>query len=203
MRLVKYVSCALAALSLTGCAQIIGQISAADALKKAKACVDEAKATPEHQMVAARIWQFDNTDTAVKLSDPTPLTPPEREALVQSHNRVAPCRQIVITHDNQFAAWETPYWQDYFQRSDEIFYKLASGELPVGIANKLAIESQGRFQADVSRGHADAVRVEEIQRQQAAQAMLQASAQIAASQPRMSTTNCMWSGNMINCTSMR
>jgi hypothetical protein len=26
-------------------------------------------------------------------------------------------------------AWETPYWEEYFQRSDAIFYKLASGEI--------------------------------------------------------------------------
>jgi hypothetical protein len=73
----------------------------------------------------------------------------------------------------------------------------------VGLANKLAIESNGKFQVDVSRGHADAVRIEEAQRQRAAEALLQASSQIAASQPRMTTTNCMWMGNMLNCTSMQ
>jgi hypothetical protein len=195
--------CAFAVLALSGCAAIIGQVTAADAIKKAKACFADVHATPEYRMVAARLWQFDDTDTAVKLSDPNPLTPAERNALVQVHNKVAPCRQIIISHDNQFAAWETPYWEDYFQRSDEIFYKLASGELPVGIANKMAIESQGKFQADVSRGHADAVQVAEVQRQQAAEAMMRAGAQLAASQPRMTTTNCSWFGNTLNCTSMR
>jgi hypothetical protein len=60
-------------------------------------------------------------------------------------------RQIILAHDNAYAAWETPYWQDYFQRSDQIFYKLASGEISVGLANKLAIESNGKFQTDVWR----------------------------------------------------
>jgi hypothetical protein len=75
----------------------------------------------------------------------------------------------------------------------------------VGVANKLVIESNGKFQADVSQGHAEAVRFEEIQRQQAAQAMLQASAVMAAAQPRptMTTTNCNWLGNQLNCTSLR
>jgi hypothetical protein len=111
---------------------------------------------------------------------------------------------VLIAYDNRFAAWETQYLQELYHRSDEIFYKLASGELPVGIANKLSIESAGKFQVDVSKGHAEAVRIEEAQRQRAAEAMLQASAQIAASQPRpqMTTTNCHWLGNMLNCTTM-
>jgi hypothetical protein len=37
--------------------------------------------------------------------------------------------------------------QAMHQRADQIFYKLASGELPVGVANKLYIESSGQFQA--------------------------------------------------------
>jgi hypothetical protein len=47
-----------------------------------------------------------------------------------------------------------------YQRSDAIFYKLASGEIPVGLANKLLIECRGKFQVDVSKGHANAVRLE-------------------------------------------
>lgn len=204
MRVITSLVCAIAVLTLAGCAAIIGQVTAVDAAKKFKACVADYKSTPEYQTIAARLWQFDDTDTAPKLSDPKPLTPAERNALVLVHNKAVQCRQIIISHDNQFAAWETPYWQDYFQRSDEIFYKLASGELPVGTANKLAIESQGKFQADASRGHADAVQVAEVQRQQAAEAMMQAGGQLAASQPRphMTTTNCTWLGNTLNCTSM-
>jgi hypothetical protein len=106
-----------------------------------------------------------------------------------------------VSHDRRYAAWETQYWEEYFQRSDAIFYKLASGEIPVGLANKLSIEGAGKFQTDVSKGHADAVRVEEAQQQRAAEAMMQAGAQLAASQPRTTTTNCTWLGNTLNCTS--
>ena len=126
-------------------------------------------------MLYTRVWAFDDSDTAAKLSDPATLTAEQRNALVQVHNRQVQCRQIIITHDNRFAAWETPYWEEYFQRTDAIFYKLASGEIPVGLANKLYIESRGKLQVDVSKGHADAVRLEEAQRQLAAEAMLQAS----------------------------
>ena len=191
-------------LALTNCAQVVGQMAAHEAVNKTKACIEEARATPEGQLLSARLWRFDDTDTASKLSDPNPLTKKERDALVLLHNKLQPCRQIVLTHDNTFAAWETPYWQDYFQRSDEIFYKLASGELSVGLANRLAIESNGQFQAALSRGHAQAVAVEEERRQRASEAMLQAGAQILAaqSQSHMTTTNCSWMGNMLNCTSI-
>jgi hypothetical protein len=199
MRTPALLAVAFAAYALTGCARFAEQA----AVKNATTCAQEVNATPEAQLVFARLWAGNTSDTAAKLSDPKPLTPRERDALVVVHNKIQPCRQIVITSDNNYAAWETPYWQEYFQRSDEIFYKLASGDLPVGIANKLQIESTGKFQVDVSRGHADAVRVEEVQRQQAAQALLQASAQIAASQPRTTTTNCNWFGNTLNCTSTR
>jgi len=120
------------------------------------------------------------------------------------HNRAVQCRQILIAYDNQYAAWETPYLEELYQRSDQIFYKLASSEISVGLANKLLIESRGKFQVDVSRGHAEAVRVEEAQRQQAAEAMLQASNQMMAaqSQNRTTTTNCSWLGNSLHCTSV-
>jgi hypothetical protein len=193
---------AVAAIALAGCS-VIGAIDAKQASQKASECIQTVRNSPEGQIVFARIWLGDGTDTAAKLSDPLPLTKEQQEAFVQVHNKMMPCRQIIIQHDNSFAAWETPYWQELFQRGDQIFYKLASGELPVGVANKLIIESTGSFQVDVSRGHANAVRVEEAQRQRAAEAMLLASAQVAASQPRVTTTNCSWVGNTLNCTSLR
>jgi hypothetical protein len=186
-------------ITMMGCAQI----AATRAVSDASTCVKNVRSSPEGQIVYARLWASDDTDTADKLSDTKPLSQSERNALVQVHNKVRACRDIIIAHDNRFAAWETPYWQEFFQRGDAIFYKLASGELPVGIANKLAIESQGKFQTDVSKGHADAVRIEDAQRQRAAEIMLQSGAQILASQPRaqVTTTNCSWMGNNLNCTS--
>jgi hypothetical protein len=74
--------------------------------------------------LSARLWRFNELDTASKLSDPNPLTPKERDALVVVHNQTSRCKQIILTHDTKYAAWETPYWQDYYQRGDAIFYKL-------------------------------------------------------------------------------
>jgi hypothetical protein len=192
---------ALVACSLSGCAQM----AAKQAMTDATACVKSVRSSSEGQVVYARLWAGDDSDTANKLSDAKPLLENERNALVQVHNKMRPCREIILAHDNRFAAWETPYWNELFERGDAIFYKLASGEMPVGMANKLSIESQGKFQTDVSKGHADAVRIEDAQRQRAAEIMLQSSAQILASQPRpqMTTTNCSWIGNNLNCTSFR
>jgi hypothetical protein len=60
----------------------------------------------------------------------------------------------------------------------------------------------------VLKERADAVRPEEVQQQRAAEAMLQANTQMAASQPRqgrqhVTTTNCAWFGNSLNCNAVR
>ena len=78
--------------------------------------------------------------------------------------------------------------------------KLASGEIPVGVANRLIIESAGKFQTDRSKAHANAVQVDEARRQRASEAMLRAGTQLLASQ-NTTTTNCTWFGNTLNCTS--
>jgi hypothetical protein len=129
----------------------------------------------------------------------TPQT--ERDALAQVHNDIISCRQTIISDNSRSEAWKLPYWLDYFKRSDAIFNKLASGELPVGLANKLTIESNGRFQADVSRRQADAVPVDEAQQQQAAEALMQASAQSASPevQSRLTSMNCGWVANTLSC----
>jgi hypothetical protein len=199
-----FLAVAALAVPLADCA-VVGALDAQNAVKKATSCLQAVKDSPEGQLVYARLWRFDDLDTASKLSDPKPLSKNEQDALVKVHSQLKQCQQIILVHDNTFAAWEVPYWQEAFQRGDEIFYKLASGELSVGIANKLAIESNGKFQTDVSRGHAQAVAIDQERAQRASEAMMQASAQILAaqSQNRVTTTNCSWMGNTLNCTSMR
>jgi hypothetical protein len=202
------------AVVLSGCAQMVAQQAMKDAQEKFAKCAADNMATPEGQSIFKRIWRGDGTDTADKLSDPNPLTPAERNALIQVHNRAAQCRQFLDAYDSQYAVWATPYAQAMHQRTDQIFYKLASGDLPVGLANKLYIESKGQFQAALSQGHADAVRADDTERQRVAEALIQANAlratqpqapqvQMPSTQaPRMTTTNCTWLGNTLNCTSM-
>src|SRR5215469_6073222 len=169
--------------------------------KPTGSCLQDVKSSQEGQIVYAKLWASDATDTADKLSDPNPLTPTERDSLGQVHNDIISCRQTIISDNSRSEAWKLPYWLDYFKRSDAIFNKLASGELPVGLANKLTIESNGRFQADVSRRQADAVPVDEAQQQQAAEALMQASAQSASPevQSRLTSMNCGWVANTLSC----
>src|SRR5215470_6183607 len=113
--------------------------------KSGSSCLQDVKSSQEGQIVYAKLWASDASDTEAKLTDPNPLAPTERDALVQVHNNIISCRQIIFSDDSRSAAWKLPYWLDYFHRSDAIFNKLASGELPIGLPNKLAIESNGKF----------------------------------------------------------
>ena len=193
----RLVTLCLVAGGLAGCA-----LSATlQTAKSGSSCLQDVKSSQEGQIVYAKLWASDATDTADKLSDPNALTPTERDALAQVHNDIISCRQTIISDNSRSEAWKLPYWLDYFKRSDAIFNKLASGELPVGLANKLTIESNGRFQADVSRRQADAVPVDEAQQQQAAEALMQASAQSASPevQSRLTSMNCGWVANTLSC----
>jgi len=162
-------------------------------------------------MIAGRLWMGDGTDTAAKLLDPYPLTPAERAALVQVHAKAVQCRDIIMARVDKNDVGQSAYLQDYVQRSDEIFNKLATGEIPVGMANKLSIESDRKLETALPSGrlnddgHAAGVRAEDAKREQATEALLEQSRQIAAAQPepRMPTTYCNWLGNTLNCASLR
>jgi hypothetical protein len=191
------VTLCLVAGGLAGCTLIATQRTA----KSASSCLQDVKSSQEGQIVYAKLWASDATDTTDKISDPNPLTPTERDALAQVHNDIISCRQTIISDNSRSEAWKLPYWLEYFNRSDAIFNKLASGDIPVGLANKLTIESNGKFQADVLRRHPDAVPAEEAQQQQAAEALVQASAQITAPVPqsRLTAINCRWVANTLSC----
>lgn len=191
MRAYLFVTLCLVAGWLAGCTLIATQQTA----NQATSCLQDVKSSQEGQIVYAKLWASDATDTEAKLSDPNPLTPTERDTLAQVHNDIISCRQMIISDDS------LPYWLDYFKRSDAIFNKLASGELPVGLANRLTIESNGKFQADLSRRHPNAVPVDDAQQQQAAEALMQASAQVTAPDPqsRLTAINCRWIANTLSC----
>jgi hypothetical protein len=182
---------------LAGCAITAIQQTA----QSASTCLQDVKSSQEGQIVYTKLWASDATDTETKLTDPNPLTPTERDTLVQVHNNLISCRQMIVSDDSRSAAWELPYWLDYFKRSDAIFDKLASGEVSIGLANKLTIESDGKFQVDVLRNHPDAVPVDEVRQQQAAEALMQASAQITAPEPqsKLTSINCRWIANTLSC----
>ncbi len=198
MRACLFAALCLLAGGLVGCTMTAIQQSA----KSASSCLQDIKSSQEGQIVYAKLWASDDTDTAAKLNDRNALTPAERDALVQVHNDITSCRLMITSGDSRSEAWQLPYWLDYFNRTDAIFNKLASGELPIGLANRLTIESNGKFQADLSRTHPNTVPVDEAQQQLAADALVQENAQLAASESdsRLTATNCRWVANALSCT---
>ena len=152
-------------------------------------------------MVNARVWASDDSDTAAKLADPNPLSEVERTALVQVHNKMLRCRRAIITYVNSNAAWQAPYWQEMFQRNAAIFYKVGSGQIPVGLANKLTVESNGKLHADLLRAKPDAISAEDWWRQRTAESQIQDAQKLASQRrPHVTAPNCSWLGNALNCT---
>ncbi len=79
MRACLLVTLCLVAGGLAGCA-----LSATlQTAKPAGSCLQDVKSSQEGQIVYAKLWASDATDTEAKLSDPNPLTP----ALPLSHRR--------------------------------------------------------------------------------------------------------------------
>jgi hypothetical protein len=113
----------------TGCAQVTNQISSTDAAAVYAKCALDRRRHGRGRQIKRR--------QATVTAGPRGADPGARPIGAQ-------CRQIV-SQDKRYAAWQSPPWQEYFQRGDAIFYKLSTGEIPVGLANKLAIESRGKI----------------------------------------------------------
>jgi len=109
----------LSAFLLAGCAQVTDQIASSDAAAVYAKCMADVRATAESQLISARLWLGDGTDSVNKLTDAKPFVAIERDALTQVHDRTLQCRQIVAG-DKRYAAWNTPPWREYFQRGDAI-----------------------------------------------------------------------------------
>lgn len=209
---------ALAALAVTGC----GGIAHNEAIGNATSCARDINAASEMPIVFSRLWLGDGTDTADKLRDPAPLTPEQKAAYTNLHNRVLQCRRAVISANGASSTPQTVYQDEYSQRNDAIYDKLVNDDLPVGLANKFFIESTGKFQADMLRDNPRSIPPEQIARQQSAELMLSttaaemaAAAQAEAEQnkhkrgkqrqakrtaPAPAPPNCAWVGNTLNCT---
>jgi hypothetical protein len=229
MRISIILMSALAVLALAACAKITEKATEQAAMKKANACVRDVATSSEAVKVYKRLWLGDGNDTPDKLRDPAPLTPEEKNALTQLHGKMLQCRQIPASSSSPPDARETAYRDEYFQRSTAVYYKLESDDLPVGVANKLFIESNGKFQADMLRDRLPGVGPDAIEAQQDAEKMVQEYDQAAAaeqnrqaqqrqsqqrrskqhpsqqSQPEQTVTtpNCTWVGNTLNCTTAR
>jgi hypothetical protein len=211
---------ALAVPALTACADRAEK----GAMKEAAACARDVATSSVAAAVYKRLWLGDGNDTPEKLRDQAPLTPEERSALTQLHAKMLQCRQIVPSGGSASDARETQYRDEFFQRSAAVYYKLESGDLPVGVANRLFIESNGKFQADMLRDHLRAVPPDAIEQQREAERMIQESDRAAVAdqnqqaqrrrqsqnqskqsqlEQRVTPTNCRWTGNTLDCTTAR
>jgi len=220
MRIGVIVTSTLAVLALTACAGRSDQ----GATKNAIACTRDIAKSPEASTVYKRLWLGDGSDAADKLRDPAPLTPEERSALTQLHGKMLQCRQFPYSASSPSDAREMQYRDDFFQRSAAVYYKLEGGDLPVGLANRLFIESNGKFQADMLRDHLR-VPPDAVEQQQDAEKMVQENDRAAAAaaeqipqaqrqskkrQPKQShaeqkaiAPTCTWVGNTLNCPTAR
>jgi len=144
----------LSAFLLAGCAQITDQIASSDAATVYAKCMADVRATAESQLISARLWLGDGTDSVNKLTDAKPFVAIERDALTQVHDRTLQCRQIVAG-DKRYAAWNTPPWREYFQRGDAIYSKLAGVKLqpgwPTGLPSRVEENSKRKRCAGTRR----------------------------------------------------
>jgi hypothetical protein len=103
------IACALA---LGGCAayqQAQFEKARNEALAAYSKCLADNVASPEGQVVYKRLWMGNSDTVAAKLTDPKPLTQPEKDALVVVHSRGLECRKIGDTWDSQHSIATMPY----------------------------------------------------------------------------------------------
>jgi hypothetical protein len=202
-----------------------------EALKDAGHCARDVFASHEATIVYSRLWTGDGTDTPDKLRDTAPLTPAEQDALSRVRYSIRQCRQklVISSMDMPAAVPDQQYRDASIQRTDAILEKVAAGEITVAMANRLAIESNGIFQADLAKVNpklvpraehhaqavaeemlaeqekADAAEAAERRAQEEAEARQRKSKQAKSKQAEAPTvaTNCAWSGNTLNCIAVR
>ena len=217
MRNAIYFIC-VAAFALPACSGIKQD----EALKQGTRCTRDLAEAPETAKVYQRLWFGDGNDPIAKLRDPDPLSPDEKATLTQFQNKLVHCRQIMTVGGGESATWEAVLKDQYNQRSDAIYYRLINNDLPVGLANRLTIESAGKLQADIVRDHPNSVPRRDIALQQAAEDMLREAGPFVAAQPPEppppkgklrqakqapppppAAPNCKWVGNSLDCTTIR
>jgi hypothetical protein len=102
-------------------------------------------------MLKDRLWTSNGPNSVTKLSDPTLLSPPERDALLRMDTAARQCQEITINFHQQYAAWRLPAIQAYFATVRDIGMKLAAGQITVGVANQYYAQSEQRFENDTAK----------------------------------------------------
>jgi hypothetical protein len=226
MRIGIVLTSMLALQALTACSEV----SQNEALKSASHCARDVLTSHEATIVYSRLWLGDGTDTPDKLRDTAPLTPEEQDALSRVRYSMNQCKQklVVRSMDMPATAPDQQYRDASLQRTDAILEKVASGEITIAMANRLAIESNGIFQADLTKinpkfipraerhaqaeaeqmlaeqEHADAAAAQERRAQEEAEAkQRKTKGKTRQAEQTPVATNCAWSGNTLNCIAVR
>ena len=158
-------------LALAGC-QSVAQSQTQEAREDFAACKNLTFETADGTLLKRRLWVGDGSDSALKLTDPLPLTQAERDALGRYTASVLPCRQIVAEHDGTDAAGAMPPSQTFWARTDEIRTKLQAGEIPVGAANRLQMQAWEDFRIAQTQAKSTVANENDPRRQAAATAPL-------------------------------
>lgn len=202
-----------------------------EALKDAGHCARDVLGSHEATIVYSRLWLGDGTDTPDKLRDTAPLTPDEQDALSRVRYSMHQCKQkLAIRSMDQPAAMPDQQAREAsIQRTDAILEKVAIGEITVGMANRLFVQSNGIFLADITKVNPKLASRQQKHLQDQAELMLAESEKAVAEEEARhraeeeaeakqrknkgktrqaaeqvpATTNCAWSGNTLNCIAVR
>jgi hypothetical protein len=201
-----------------------------EALKDAGHCARDVLGSHEATVVYSRLWLGDGTDTPDKLRDTAPLTPEEQDALSRVRYSMRECKQkLVIRSMDQPASMPDMQARDAsIQRTDAILEKVATGEISIGMANRLFVQSNGIFLAEVTKANPKLVSRQQRHLQEQAEVMLAENEKVMAEEQARrraeeeaeaklrknkgktrqaeqtpADTNCAWSGNTLNCIAVR
>jgi hypothetical protein len=211
-RFLVAISCWLLAACATG-AQVEGlrqnQIYA-DMKPTLDACIKAIDGDPSYAVLRTKLIIDEGIPTLEMLSDRTKPTKQDVEALYKLHNAFQGCRKIILDAAAQAHPMRVVAYAEMYTAVDRVWADLVSGKSTWGEFNQAreAAKVTGReklaqVEAQIRSGLQHDHDTEMRQRQQAAQAMQEWSAQqqaiAAANRPR--TTDCNFMGNTASCTS--
>lgn len=211
------------AASLAGCATAAQQQSQRmgatlrESASAARSCFDAVNADPAFAVLRAKLAIGSDAPGLDRLSDTGKPNAEERQLLIRYHAAVAPCRRAAIDGASQALPELASAAQDWFATNDQALLALVQGRATWGdtiqamtaarrtfVSREVGIRQ--RAAAELNRQHS--AELEQRQRRSAAlmaasyamqQQALQQQMINAANRPV--TTNCIRTGNVVNCSS--
>lgn len=174
--------------------------SSASAKDKFQACEDAKQKTPAFQLIKLRLYTGDPI-IYEQVLDQGQLTPEESKALGELIAlEDGGCKGILLERIAKRSPARLPAYANWYARRLAIDMKLLSGEIPVGTANRLYIEATRHFEVENAAASADEAARAAAAAQLAASQVLMTQALSRQPVNRITTTQCSWIGNLLNCT---